>query len=130
MVIDLKLVFAIVIAVHGIGHSLGVMTIPLGVIKGNGFSSNSWLLSDRLGLPDGVVKAVGYLWLVVAIGFIAASLGYWQSLDWWRQVAWASLALSLGLFVVWWNAFPSNIPIQANLGNVATLVALLWSFNA
>jgi hypothetical protein len=121
---NIRLIMAIIIAAHGIGHIMGVMTIPMGMFGESGFKQGSWLLTDRLGLNTSTVRALGTLWLIATIAFMAAAYGYFYDLAWWRTVIKASVILSVALFVVWWDAFPANIPIQANLGNVAAIIAL------
>ncbi len=122
----MRLIFTVVLAVHGIGHLLGVISIVGGLIKSPDYTSNSWLLTDRFGLSETLVRALGLLWIVPTMGFITAAFGYWSDLEWWRSITWVMVAISLGVIVVWWNAFTSNIPIQANIGNVVAIVGLLW----
>jgi len=121
---NIRLIIAIIIAVHGIGHLLGVITIPMGMLGETGFKQGSWLLSDRLGLNTSTIRALGILWLIAAVAFSAAAYGYFYDLAWWETLVKASAILSVALFVVWWDAFPANVPIQANLGNVAAIIAL------
>jgi hypothetical protein len=64
------------------------------------------------------------LWLVATVGFIAAAWGFWSNLLWWRPLSWTMVALSIGLFVLWWNAFTVNLPIQANIGNIIVIAGL------
>ncbi|MCW4048207.1 MAG: hypothetical protein NWE89_00580 [Candidatus Bathyarchaeota archaeon] len=113
------------ILIHGLGHMLDILIIPTELIKTSDFTYKSWLLSDRLSLSDTVVKAPGYLWLVAVIGFSVATYGYWYNLNWWRLPMSLATILSVALFITWWNAFPGNVPIQANLGNVVALAMLL-----
>ena len=120
---NIRLILAIAIAVHGIGHILGVLTIPMGMLKESGFTQSSWL-TDRLGLNTTMVRGLGLLWLVATVLFPLAAYGYFYDLAWWQTTVKISVALSVALFLGWWDAFPANIPIQANLGNVATLAAL------
>ncbi|MHA2062603.1 MAG: hypothetical protein ACW963_09990 [Candidatus Sifarchaeia archaeon] len=122
--LNLHLIYTIVLLVHGIGHLIGVISIVGGLIKSPKFTSNSWLLSDRLGLSEAVVRALGMLWLVAIVGFIAATWGFWFNLVWWRPLSWTMVALSIGLFVLWWNAFTVNLPIQANIGNIIVIAGL------
>jgi len=126
MEISLRLIYAIVLFVHGIGYVVGVISIVGGLIKQPKYISNSWLLSDRLGLSEIVVRALGLLWLVATVGFVAAAWGFWSDLGWWRPVTWVMVVFSIGLSVLWWNAFPVNIPIQANVGNIIIIIGLFW----
>lgn len=120
---NIRLILAISIAVHGIGHILGVITIPMGMLKDSGFSQSSWL-TNLLGLNTTLVRGLGLLWLAATIMFTMAAYGYFYDLTWWQPLAKISIALSVALFLGWWDAFPGNVPIQANLGNVAALAAL------
>lgn len=48
--------------------------------------------------------------------------GYYYNLDRWRLAFQISTLISVALFVTWWNTFPGNVPIQANLGNIVALI--------
>jgi len=122
--LNLKLIMAAVLAIHGIGHIIGPL-VTFGVLKSEGFNGASWLLSDRLHLSTGVQQALSLLWIVALVGFAAASYGLWNGLGWWRMLAWGNVALSVLVIGVWWTSFPRNIPIQANLGNAAIVAGLL-----
>ena len=126
MAIDMRLIYTIVLLVHGLGHLLGVISIVGGLIKSPGFTKTSWILSDRLGLSETIVRALGMLWLVVTVGFVASAWGFWSNLAWWRPLAWLMVVFSVLLFILWWKSFSANIPIQANIGNLIVIVGLLW----
>ena len=121
---NMKLIMAAVIAIHGIGHILGPL-VTFGVLKMEGFNGASWLLSDRLHLSAGVQQALSLLWIVALVGFAVASYGLWNGLGWWRMLTWGNVALSVLVIGVWWTSFPGNIPIQANLGNAVVVAGLL-----
>jgi len=124
--LSLNFIYTIVLLVHGIGHLLGVISIVGRFIKSPKFTSNSWLLSDRLRLSEEIVRALGMFWIVATVGFIAAAWGFWSGLFWWRSLAWIMVVLSIVLFVLWWNAFTVNLPIQANIGNIIVIAGLLF----
>lgn len=121
---EMRMILVAIIALHGIGHVLGPL-VTFGVVKSEGFSSTSWLLGERLQLSSGVQKGLSLLWIVALVGFAVAAYALWSGLGWWRVLAWAGVALSVTLFATWWNAFPWNIPLQANLGNVAIVAGLM-----
>ena len=116
MRMNIRLIIALIIAAHGIGHIMGIMTIPLGMFSNSGFKTS--------GLGESTVKALGYLWGVAMIGFMASAYGYFYELAWWETTIKISIALSFALFIGWWDAFPINIPYQANLGNIVALAVL------
>ena len=121
---EARIILAAIVTLHGLGHVLGPL-MTFGIIKSEGFSDTSWLLNDRLQLNEGVQKALSLLWIVALVGFAATAFGLWNGMGWWRTVAWVNVALSVTLFATWWNAFPQNVPMQANLGNVAIVGGLL-----
>ena len=123
---NMKLIFTLIIAVHGLGHIMGPL-VTFGVLKTDGFGGASWLLSDRLHLSQTTQKALSLLWIVALIGFAATAYGLWFGLGWWKMLAWVNVALSVLVIGAWWTSFPGNIPLQANLGNVAIVAGmLLW----
>jgi hypothetical protein len=121
---EARIILAAIITLHGLGHVLGPLT-TFGVIRSEGFSETSWLLNERFQLSDAFQRALSLLWIVALVGFAATAFGLWNGLGWWRALAWLNVALSVILFATWWNAFPQNVPMQANLGNVAIVGGLL-----
>ena len=113
----LKIVIVIVIAAHGIGHVMGVMS-PLG-IEIQGGSGDSWALS-RFG--SGVANAAEIvLWLIPTIGFVIAAVGLWNGAEWFRTVAVFSAVASLLAI----GLFPAQLPTFSMIGAVAVDVGLL-----
>jgi hypothetical protein len=123
----LKIVIAVVLVAHGIGHILG----PLGMFKvatvNPAWHGDSWVLSGVGSV--GITQVVGtVLWLVALVGFVvlgAVVMG-WLPAAWWRPVAIGSSLVSLvGLFL-----FPTAFPVFSTIGalavDVAVLAALLW----
>ena len=125
----LRILIAIVLIAHGIGHVLGVMP-PLGVRLSETHSAHSWLFSRLLG-DIGARVIGGLIWLLVLVAYIGAGLGLLGWLvpqAWWQPLAFGGAALSLvGLFL-FWNAFPTPFPNNVAIiaVNVAVLLSLLW----
>jgi uncharacterized membrane-anchored protein YitT (DUF2179 family) len=115
-----RILIAIVIAGHGVGH-IFFLVPTLGLAEW-GLAGRSWLLSDHV--PGAGVKVVGgALWLLAIAGFVAASIGVLSQQEWWRGVAVASAAVSLLGLVLF--AQPLQPIYSAGLMDLATLVALL-----
>lgn len=77
--------------------------------------SHSWLLGDR--------RAPAKVGALTAAAVLAlAGLGLWAGADWWRALAVAGLATSLGLMVLYFDRW--FLLIQAV--NTALIVGLLW----
>lgn len=121
---DNKLLFVIALGAHGLGHVIGIMThLDLW-----GMSVRSSIL-ESIGLNQGLLKTLNFVWIVPFVAFIASAWGLWIGATWWEPIGWIGTAFSVLYFVVFWNSFPSNIPIQANIGNVVALLGLLGIIN-
>lgn len=115
----LRLVLALVVGAHGLGHIL--FLVPLLGVADWGQSNHSWLLGDGW-----LAKGLGsVIWLVVIVGFTAVAIGLFQSTNWWRAVALGAASVSsLGLFIFW--TAPANSPvISALVFNLLVLGSLL-----
>jgi hypothetical protein len=122
---NIKLLFMVSLAIHGIGHIvIGLMTF----LDLWGMSVRSSIL-DLMGLNQGLIKALGFLWIIPFIAFIASAWGVWMGIAWWETAGWVGTITSVVYFVLFWNSFSSNIPIQANIGNVVALAGLLGFIN-
>ena len=66
---NIKILFAIVIAIHGIGHLIGI-TFLSESINFQGFKNDSWLLTEQLGLNKILTQVLALLWLIVAVGLM------------------------------------------------------------
>jgi hypothetical protein len=123
----LKIVIALVLVAHGIGHSLG----PLGMFKlttvNPAWHGDSWILSG-LGGP-GITQAVGtVLWLLALVGFVVLGgvvMG-WLPTAWWQPLAIGSAFVSLAGLLLFPSAFPVISTIGALAVDIAVLAAVLW----
>lgn len=107
----------LVLAVHGVGHSIGVVGGWAGSAWGG--SSESWLLTPVLGRAAGIVE--GVLWLLPTVGFVAAAGLMFGGSELWRPVAVASAVASLGAIAL----FPAQLPTGSLVGAVAVDIAVL-----
>jgi hypothetical protein len=117
---DNKLLFVIALAAHGLGHVIGIMTY----LNLWGMSVKSSIL-ESIGINQGLVKGLNFIWIIPFIAFIASAWGLWVGVAWWDTIGWVGTVFSVLYFVIYWNSFPSNIPIQANIGNIVAIVGLL-----
>jgi hypothetical protein len=109
---------------HGIGHVIGLMTH----LELWGMSVKSSLL-ESLGLNQVLVKGIHFIWIVPFIAIIASAWGVWTGVTWWETTGWIGTIISVIYFVLYWNSFPPNMPIQANIGNIVALAGLLKIIN-
>jgi hypothetical protein len=117
---DNRLLFAIALAAHGIGHVIGLMTF----LDLWGMSARSSIL-ESIGLNQGLVKGLNFIWVIPFITFIASAWGVWNGAAWWETTGWIGTVSSVLYFVLYWNSFPPNMPMQANIGNIVALIGLL-----
>ena len=122
----IKLVLALVLLAHGIGHSMG----PLAVFKiatiNPAWQGDSWLLA---GLGATASQVIGLLlWTAALVGFtlLAAVTIGWLPPGWWAPLAIVSAIASLAGVVLFPAAFPLLSTIGAAVIDVAVLVAVVW----
>lgn len=115
----LRVVLAIVVAAHGLGHILFLVSL-LGVADW-GQATQSWLLGSGW-LAKGLGAAI---WLLAIFGFLAAAVGLLQVSGWWQQLAIiAAIVSSVGLLLFWLNP-PGSPVISALVFDLLVLIALL-----
>ena len=123
-----RIVVSLALIVHGIGHSMGIMTAA-GMSKTETWHSRSWLLTDLLGdSPARLIALV--IWVVTFVGFIlagAGALGWSVTEGQWRAITVVCAVVSLIGLVLFWNAFAALVPnkIGAIAVNVIALVGIL-----
>jgi hypothetical protein len=110
----LRIILALVIGAHGIGHILFLMPLL-------GQSAQSWLLGS-----DAPARVIGtVLWLAALVIFLAAVYGLLGQYAWWRSaVILAAVISTVGLILFWVNPI-SSPAISALIFDLAVLGALL-----
>jgi hypothetical protein len=117
----INLVVAGVLGAHGIGHVLGWLP-AWGLARFEGASSHSWLVTGLAG-DGGSRLLAGLLFLVPTVGFVAAAAGLLTGQPWWRGVAVASAAVSLGATALYPQAFTAG----STIGSVAVDLVVLYA---
>lgn len=123
----IKLVIAVVLLAHGIGHSMGILKVFNVATVNPAWQGDSWILSGFAGTA--VTNAVGVaLWTASIVGFaaVAAVVMGWLPASWWEPLAVASAVVSLVGLVLFPIAFPTVSSIGALAIDVAVLAAVLW----
>ena len=120
-----RILIALVILGHGVGHSLGILqTLKVATVN-PAWDGESWALT-RLAGPS-LTQAVGLLlWAVAIVGFVAvtAILAGWLPTTWWQPLVIVATAASLAGLVIFPAAFPITSTIGALVVDVAMLVAV------
>ncbi|HRL14685.1 MAG TPA: hypothetical protein PKX07_22575 [Aggregatilineales bacterium] len=115
----LRIILALVIGAHGIGHIL--FLIPLLGIAEWGQPQRSWLLTG-----ESAARVIGgALWVVVILAFGAAVIGLLGQQGWWRTAAVIGAVISMIGLVLFWTMPVSAPVISALVFNLLVLGALL-----
>lgn len=122
-----KVVIALVLLAHGIGHSMGLLQLFKVATVNPAWHGDSWILSSVLGATPSQVVG-GILWTVSIAGFAALAgmvLG-WLPADWFDRVAIGSAIASLVALFLFPVAFPTFSTIGALVVDAAVLTATVW----
>jgi hypothetical protein len=99
-----KIVFGLVLIMHGLAHMSG---LPGFWSSGaQAFADKSWLFSRGITSHSAVGWAFGLVWLVAALGLVAAGLGLVFGREWWPMLAVAAAVVSLVAIVPWVRVVP------------------------
>ena len=91
---------ALSFAAHGFAHAVGIGEI-LGL---RGEASNTSTLFASLDPSSVAYRALGALWVVALVLFVAAAAGIVLRKSWWLVAAFAAALVSLALCVAWYDA--------------------------
>lgn len=110
--------FGVFLLVHGFAHLVGFV-VPWRLAELEEAPYATTLLGERVDVGDHGIRAVGAVWLALAIAFAVAAVGLWGGLAWWRPLTLVAASISLAFSVLGWPEAKIGIPV-----NVAILVAL------
>lgn len=115
----LRILLAVVVGAHGVGHVL-FLASSLGLADW-GQSTRSWLLGD-----GGLARGLGsLLWVLAVAGFVAAAIGLFGESDWWRTLAIVSALISIVGLILYWASPATSPAISAFVFNLLVLGALV-----
>jgi hypothetical protein len=123
----LKVVVALILLAHGIGHTLGLLQIFKIATVNPAWNGESWLLTGVAG-PTATQAIGAVLWAAALVGFVALGgvvLG-WLPEPWWTPLAIAASVTSLAGLVLFPIAFPTVSSIGVLVVDAVVLVAVLW----
>ena len=122
-----KIVIALVLLGHGIGHSMGLLGIFKVATVNPAWNGDSWLLSDPAGRFATQVVG-GLLWTAAILGFtaLAAIVLGWLPTTWFTPLAIGSAVVSLVGLLLFPVAFPPFSTIGALAVDLAVLIAVGW----
>lgn len=123
----LKIIVALVLLAHGIGHSMGILQVLKVATINPGWDGRSWLISGAAGRTLTQVVGVA-LWAVALIGFVilAGVVIGWLPAAWWEPLAIVSSIASLAGLALFPTTFPTFSSIGALVVDLAVLASVLW----
>ncbi len=124
----LRIVIALVLVAHGIGHSMGLLQVLRVAAVNPQWDGGSWVLGGVLG--GTAVQAIGsVLWISAMVGFSALGgvvIG-WLPVSWWQALGVGSAVASLAGLLIFPLAFPPVSTIGALIVDVVVLAAATWA---
>jgi len=127
-VATVKVIVALVLVAHGLGHALGTLPV-FGMKLSREHSADSWLISKFLG--DGPARGLCVIIHTLALlvfGVAGSALAGWgfQWVDW-EAVTVLGAILSLSALLLFWHAFPFFFPNKVGVipVNVLALLGIL-----
>lgn len=115
----IQIIFAIVLGLHGLIHSIGP-AVYMKLTEIQGFSYKTTLLDGRWDIGENGIRIFGALWVLPAVAFIVAAIALLAGWEWWRLVLVAGTFLSLVLTVLDWRIAYAGIVINI------VILAVVW----
>ena len=94
----MRIVLAVLMAVHGVAHLVGFAG-AWKLVPG-GFPYRTTVLGGQVDLGNAGIRAVGLLWLITAVAFVTVAVGAVAGVAWWAPAALAIATVSLLLTVL------------------------------
>ncbi len=121
----LKVLIALVVLAHGIGHIL-FLGPSLQLAGWAGQTGHSWALTSGLG--DGPTRAIAaLLWSATIVLFVAGVGGFLLGQPWWVGVTAAGAVTSIVGIVLMWDGIVASSAGFALAFDVLVLVSLFWA---
>jgi hypothetical protein len=122
-----KLILALILLAHGIGHSMGLLQAFKVATVNPQWQGDSWILTGIAGQT--LTTAIGVvIWSAAILAFtaLAGVMVGWLPATWWQPLAIAGAAISLAGLFLFPVAFPTLSTIGALAIDVILLVAVVW----
>ena len=117
----MRILLALIMIAHGVAHLPGFL-VSWRLASLADLPYRTTVFAGRLDLGDGGIRAMGVVWLALALAFAAAGVGLLLESPWWGTVARAAIVVSL---IACTAALPeTRIGVLANIALAAWLVWL------
>jgi hypothetical protein len=126
---SMRIIAALVLMAHGLGHALGILAGMEAKLSPN-HSLHSWLFTGLLG--NSFSRFLGIL--LSSLGILAffatgfSLMGWVFPVEWWKSFGVIAALISLFLLLFYWNFLPFLFPnkIGALLINLWLLLSIIW----
>lgn len=118
-----QLAASIVLALHGLVHLIGFV-VPWRLATIDGFPYRSAVLNASMEIGDLGVRALGVVWLALAVGFVVAAFGVWRGESWALLLTAVLAVVSLAVSVVGLPEAGAGIAINLVILGVIGYLAL------
>jgi hypothetical protein len=121
----LSFLFGAFIVLHGLVHLLyfaqsqRIFELRPGMV----WPDSSWAFSRLLGEKSTRLLASA-LCLLAALGFIAGGIGFFFGQAWWRNASVAAAAISILLYILFWNGKMQKLDDQGGVGILLDIAIL------
>ncbi len=116
----MRVALSIILLLHGIAHLPGFV-VPWRLTTLAELPYKTTVLGGALDIGGSGVRTVGLLWLLVALGFVAAAVATLRNSSLWPTLTLGVVAFSTALCILGWP--DSRIGLAVNLALLALLLA-------
>ncbi|UCG89001.1 MAG: hypothetical protein JSW71_10875 [Gemmatimonadota bacterium] len=121
----MRFVIGVLFLIHGVAHLVGFV-VPWRIATLEETPYKTTILNGRVNVGDGGIRAIGVVWLLVALAYMVCAVAVSLELEWWFWLTVAATFLSFDLTIVGWPE--SRIGVAVNVLIVVVLIgtALGW----
>ena len=109
-----RYLLATLIVAHGVAHIVGFLG-PWHLMDPEGVTYSSGLLNGWVHVSDRTMRALGIVWLLLALGFLVTAYAVGTERSWWSPVATTMILASSVMCVVEWPAARIGLAVNAAL---------------
>lgn len=120
---SVRRLISVAVGLHGMVHVLGfVVAWKLATVQAMSYSTS--LLGGNVDVGTGGIRALGVVWLLVAVSFALSAVGIWRRAPWARQLLGATASVSAVVCVLAISTAYAGLVIDL------AILAWLWSSRA
>jgi hypothetical protein len=115
----MRIALAVILFGHGFAHLVGfIVAWRIAILKGMPYKTT--ILANTVNVGELGIRAIGILWLIVALAFAVSSIGLLARASWWLPVTLIVAVSSFFLCIIGWP--DAQIGVFINIAIVAFLL--------